>query len=624
MARKQPKFSRTRIKAKATILSVKTKAKARANARALKEEKLKSLNSKLEILYGPAGAREAMGGIEREIRTFLRQKPPKLRKRDASFRVMDRFTEKDAILITYPDMIREGKRDTLESLKKFCDHNLKGVISTIHVLPFFPYSSDRGFSVKNYSIVKQSFGTWSDVEDLGENFNLMIDGVFNHISVQSGWFKRFLKGEERYANYFISFPSRNSLTREQLKKIVRPRTNDLLTEFSRLGKKTYVWTTFGKDQADLNFKEPQVLLEVVNVLLQYVHHGASMIRLDAINYLWKEPGTTCNHLRQTHLMIQVLRDVLDLVSPSVAIITETNVPYAKNISYFGKKVREAQMVYNFTLPPLVLHTIYSGSCKYLSKWAARLKYPKGCTYFNFLASHDGIGLTPATRILPKDQIDFLIAEARKHGSLVQKKTVGLGREVPYELNITWWNAVNRKRTPFQVVRYLASRAIALSLQGVPGIYFHSLFGTQNDLELFEKTRVNRDINRKNFHYKDLKRILESDSMPKMIFTKYKKLLRIRAQEKAFHPFAPQKILAPNDQIFSVLRTSMDGREKVLALINITDKEQDYLVKCDELGLNSRNLHNIIKDIPLTHPRIFPHSFTMMLKPYEVVWIKSKA
>ncbi|MBN1792180.1 sugar phosphorylase [Candidatus Woesearchaeota archaeon] len=594
-------------------------------------DKQKAMLSKLTLLYGPEEGKRVFSQLQILMQHFVKHKPSKLKKLDSSFKPLNRFTEKDAILITYPDTVRSPDTDTLKTLKRFSDKHLRGVISTIHVLPFYPYSSDRGFSVKNYAMVKQNFGTWDDVEDLGENFNLMLDGVINHVSSQSRWFKGFLQGDPEYENYFIHYPSKSSITPEQMRKIVRPRTSDLLTEYLRKeGKahvKTYVWTTFSKDQVDLNYKEPRVLLEIIETLLLYVHHGANMIRLDAVNYLWKELGTSCTHLRQAHVIIQLFRDVLDIVAPSVSLISETNVPHAKNISYFGNSgssSREAQMVYNFTLPPLVLYTIYKGSCRHISKWATKLKYPAHGTYFNFLASHDGIGLTPASRILPKSEVDFLIAEAKKHGSLVQKKKVGLEKEVPYELNITWWNAVNLPSEPFQVVRYLASRAIALSLKGVSGVYFHSLFGTKNDMETFSRTNINRDINRKNFNAREIDKMLSEDSLPSMIFKKFNHLLRVRADEKAFHPLGGQQVLIPNDQVFSVLRTSIDGKEKILALVNVTDKDQEFRVNCQELGLNPKTLYNIIKDKPLTKPRIVLHDFTMRLKPYEVVWVKSRA
>jgi len=147
----------------------------------------------------------------------------------------------------------------------------------------------------------------------------------------------------------------------------------------------------------------------------YVRRGADIIRLDAVTYLWAEPGTRCIHLEQTHQIVKLLRDVLDVVAPHVALITETNVPHEENISYFGNGYDEAQMVYNFALPPLVLYTMYKEDATVLSEWASNLEPPSDQTcFFNFLDSHDGIGLLGVKNILPKNQIDFIIEKAKDH------------------------------------------------------------------------------------------------------------------------------------------------------------------------------------------------------------------
>ena len=586
-------------------------------------DKQKSILSKLTYLYGPEKGGLAFKEIEQLMQSFIREKPAKLKKKDASFRPIDRFTEKDVILIAYPDMVQREGEKPLATLKKFADSRLKGVISTIHILPFYPYSSDRGFSVKNYAWVNQDFGNWRDITALSENFDLMFDAVFNHASVKGRWFKGFLKGEPRFQNFFISYPSRDALTQEQLSRIIRPRTSELLTKFRAKHGDLYAWTTFGPDQADLNYKEPRVLLEIIDTLLLYVCHGATEVRLDAVNYIWKEPGTSCVHLRQTHIIIQLMRDVLDIVAPSVSLITETNVPHAKNISYLGNGSNEAQMVYNFTLPPLVLHAIYKGNCRFLSKWASRLKYEEYATYFNFLASHDGIGLTPAQRVLPKKEVEFLVSEAKRHGSLVLNKKIKGTKEVPYELNITWWNAVNRQDDTFQLERYLASRAIALSLRGVPGIYLHSLLGTKNDNDAVARSKVTRDINRKNLKLDELEAELGSETYARQVFERLTRLIAVRRAEKAFHPAGPQKILAANDSVFSLIRLSPDQKEKVLCLVNVTGQDQEYLVDCVEIGLNPKGLYDILSGQALGSERITPRQFYIRLKPYEVAWIKSR-
>ena len=161
------------------------------------------------------------------------------------------------------------------------------MVDDIHLLPFYPYSSDDGFSVIDYKQVNPALGTWDDVARVGQNFHLMFDGVINHISAQSAWFKAFLQDDPKYRDYFIVVEGEPDLS-----QVVRPRTLPLLTEFTTPSGAKKVWTTFSADQIDLNYANPEVLLDIIDVLLFYVAHGAELIRLDAIAYLWKEIGTT--------------------------------------------------------------------------------------------------------------------------------------------------------------------------------------------------------------------------------------------------------------------------------------------------------------------------------------------
>ncbi len=593
------------------------------------KNKAKSVQSKLIYLYGEEKGKATFGKIERKMRVFSKKKPKKLKYKDRNFTPLDRFTQKDVVLITYPDSIFEKDILPLKTLNKFSKKYLKDTINTIHILPFYPYSSDRGFSVSNYKKVNKKFGKWEDVRNLSNDFNMMFDAVFNHVSVKSSWFKKYLRENLLYENHFISFEHKNEISREDMKKITRPRTSDLLTEFKTKEGKKYVWTTFSPDQVDLNFKEPRVLLRLVDVLFRYIRNGATMIRLDAINYVWKELGTSCVHLKQTHVIVQLFRDILDIVAPSVSIVTETNVPHAHNIKYFGNGKNEAQMVYNFALPPLVLYTLYKGNAKYISKWADRLeRVSKYCTYFNFLASHDGIGLQPVKRVLPQKEVRFLIRKAKQHGSFVQHKTYGEGKTDPYELNITWWNAINNESEPIdeelKIRKYMASQAIKLSIKGVPGIYLHSLLGTGNDITTYQQTKILRDINRKNLNLQKLKKKLSSDSITNRVFERFMELIKIRIGQKAFHPDAEQKIILQNDAIFSLIRTSMGKNEKVLVLINVTDTDQDYMINKKELGLFDSPLHDIIwkRKVLDCDESINVSEFTITLEPYEIKWLKS--
>ncbi|MGK7894311.1 MAG: alpha-amylase family glycosyl hydrolase, partial [Xenococcus sp. (in: cyanobacteria)] len=380
--------------------------------------------ARLSYLYDETQAKQWMPELERLLKLHQAYKPPELVELEQDFAAENRFTEEDVILITYGDLLVSQDRSPLKTLSDFLNSipAFKEIINTLHILPFFPYSSDRGFSVIDFEAVDPQLGSWQDIQVLGENYQLMFDGVFNHISAESKAFQEMLSGNPLYQNVFTIYHSPDELTPEQRQIIVRPRTSDVLTKFDSINGPVWVWTTFSPDQIDLNFRNPQVLIDVIETLLVYVRNGANIIRLDAVTYLWEEPGTPCASLEQTHEVVKLFRDVLKTVAPNVALITETNVPHAENISYFGDGSDEAQMVYNFALPPLVLHAFYREDASYLTQWAKDLDYPSSTTtFFNMLDTHDGVGLQGVKNILPKTEINFIINKARQHGAFVSYK-----------------------------------------------------------------------------------------------------------------------------------------------------------------------------------------------------------
>ena len=609
-------------------LGANSKPISKKNIRVNFNSKTKSIRHKLVYLYGEKAGKESFEKIESKMNNFIKKKSRKIKIKDGHFSIIDRFTQKDIVLITYPDSFYKKNETPLVTLDNF-SKNIESSMNTIHILPFFPYSSDRGFSVLNFKKVKEEFGDWDDVRELSKRFNLMFDGVFNHVSKQSLWFRHFLKGSEVYANHFITFDNKNGISSDDLKKIIRPRTSDLLTEFKFKSTKTYVWSTFSDDQVDLNYKEPIVLLRIIDLIFRYINNGATLLRLDAVNYFWKELGTTCVHLRQTHVIVQLIRDILDITAPCVSIITETNVPHSKNISYLGNGKNEAQLIYNFTLPPLVLYTFYKGNAKYLKRWADRLdKVGKYCSYFNFLASHDGIGLTPAERVLPQKEVKFMVKKARANGAQVLNKHYKENEIRPYELNVTWWSALNGQSKDedmeIKINRFIATHIIAISIKGVPVIYYHSLFGSENDNETYKTTGIKRDINRKNIDCVKFESELGSNTKTNKVFTLMNDLFKIRAKQKAFHPNADQLIIQKNDSVFSVLRTSIDKTEKVLVLVNVTDQNSEFTINCSDLKLNNHNLYDVInkKSLLPFKEHIKVNEFVITLKPYESLWIKS--
>jgi sucrose phosphorylase len=487
-----------------------------------------------------------------------------------------RFDQSDSILITYGDQVQEPGLPPLQSLTQFLLGRLKGIVPAVHLLPFFPYSSDDGFSVIDYSRVDPALGDWDDIARLGDAFDLMFDAVINHISAGSTWFQRFLRDDPVYTDYFITVEPGTDLS-----QVTRPRALPLLSPFRTPSGEKLVWTTFSADQIDLNYANPRVLLEVIKVLLDYVAKGASLIRLDAIAYLWKTIGTTCIHLEQTHRVVQLFRAVLDAVAPGVKLITETNVPHAENISYFGDGSNEAQMVYQFPLAPLILNAIQTGRSTHLSRWAAGLELPSDrVTFFNFTASHDGIGLMPAQGILSELEIRALVDQTLAHGGKVSYKANADGGQSVYELNISYFDALSDPGSDepleTQIRRFIASQAIMLALQGVSGIYFHSLFGSRSWPAGVAETGRHRTINRQKLQRRELESELsDPDSIRHQVFKAYSHLLRQRASHPAFHPHGRQEVHFDDEALFVLLRTSPGGEEQILCIQNITNQEQRY-------------------------------------------------
>lgn len=527
-----------------------------------------SITEQLTFLYGAETAVSLTTRLEAILNRFQTEHPELAVGVDNG-----RFNEQDAILITYGDMVQIADTAPLAALGDFLKQWLDGIVSVIHFLPFFPYSSDDGFSVIDYWAVNPDLGTWEDVDETGRHFRLMFDAVINHISAQSDWFQGFLRDDEIFQDYFTTVEPGTDLS-----QVFRPRTLPLLTEVETSSGAKQVWTTFSADQIDLNFANPDVLLKIIELLLFYVEHGAEFIRLDAIGFMWKKIGTNCLHLPQTHRAIQLMRSALNEVAPHVALITETNVPHADNISYFGNGRNEAQLVYNFSLPPLTLHAFHTGNAETLSRWADTLTLPSNeVTFFNFLASHDGIGLTPARGILAETAVNRIAERVKALDGHVSYKNNPDGSKSAYELNINYLDALGDPDAldePTELIarRFLASQAIMLALRGVPGIYFHSLFGSRGWPEGVKVSGRNRTINREKLQRERLEtELADETSLRHHIFNGYVDLLRQRTTHPAFHPNGGQEILALHPALFALRRVSPSGTAVLLCLHNVSNE-----------------------------------------------------
>lgn len=511
------------------------------------------------------------------------------------------LNEKSVYLITYGDSIREKNTPTLQTFQKFINkYSFKEFITDIHFLPHFPYTSDDGFSVVDYYQVDKKLGTWDDLKNIARDFNLMYDCVINHISQKSQWVKGFLQNKLEYKNFFIV-----KNFKWDYSKTIRPRTSPLFHFYQKTnGEAIELWSTFSKDQVDLNFKEKNVLLKSIDILMTYFYNGAKSIRLDAIGFIWKEDGLNNMHLKQCHEIVKLWRTLSDYICKDFILITETNVPFKENISYFGKE-DEAHLVYQFPLPPLLLHTFTQKDTTKLTKWSKSLAFInklKTNTFFNFFASHDGIGLKPAMGILTNEEITDLSKIALSKNGMVSYGQVN-GKTIPYELNINAYSFL-KENNKYDVDKFIGAYAIVLSLVGVPAIYYHSLLGSTNDVKGRDETKIPRRINREKYDFEKINNLLQDDATDNYkIYNLFKKIITIRSQYDAFHPHAQQEIWDFGKNVFSLLR--IGKKDKIVFVINVTSDK--IKIKIPLKGENILNNQIIENDI--------------QLQPYEFVWIK---
>jgi len=575
----------------------------------------------LTHLYGPRA-----GEVQRRIgqhlanfRTASTASPPA----NTAGHDAPTWSEKDQWVICYGDSILDEGTPPLAVLDTFLQSYLGDAISGVHVLPFFPWSSDDGFSVIHYREVNSELGEWAHIQTLASHYDLMADLVLNHVSRESLWFVDYLTGSLPGRDYFIEVDPDTDVS-----QVTRPRSSPLLVPISTRRGTRHVWATFSEDQIDLNFENPDVLLEFVGILLFYLQQGVRIIRLDAVAFLWKRLGTSCIHLPETHTVVRLLRAIVDEIAPGTLLITETNVPHAENISYFGLErlakgaPDEAHMVYQFALPPLLLHTLTRGEATTIQTWLNSLPVlPEQCTYLNFTASHDGIGVRPLEGLLPDHERDALLELMHRFGGFVSMRSNPDGSDTPYEINITWFEAMcgtRRGPDPWQIARFLCSQAIMLSLQGIPALYIHTLTGTLNDVEGVERSGRLRSINRRRWQLDELALLLESPSTPTHdVFHALHRLLVQRRQEPCFHPNAPQRVIETPPELLAIERGPLRNGRRLLALYNVTDSKFDLAHAGDALNQALTQHHWQPLD-PLTahHEETLP--------PYAVRWLAAEA
>ncbi len=563
------------------------------------------ISKRIQAIYGD----DATESITQRILEYIEQhKQQRTRSVTGPY-----WTYRDVVLITYGDTIQSPTRPPLQTLRSFMNRHLPKEFSMVHILPFFPSSSDDGFSITDFRNVDPALGSWDDISALEECYDLVVDLVLNHCSRENLWFSDYLAGKERTKDFFIEMDPGTNLS-----MVTRPRSTPLLTGVRTHEGMRHVWATFSNDQIDFNYKNPDVLIAFLDILLFYFRQGARMVRLDAVAYLWKEIGTNCIHLPQTHEVVKLFRDVLREVEPGALIMTETNVPHDENISYFGDG-DEANIVYQFSLPPLLLHALFIQDTRYLYEWALsieRLTLPLGCTFLNFTASHDGVGMRPLEGLVPSDSVKTMLEAMRERGAYISTKRNMDGSESPYELNISFFDAFRDLRPnnrQWHIPTFLLSQIFALSFKGIPAIYINSLFATPNDLLGVERTGMTRSINRRKWDRSELENLIANhESETGRVFKTFKKILQIRRRQTAFHPDGAQQILNLPTSLFGLKRVAIDQSQTIFALFNFTNKPQ--LIGWDFLPERLTDWQELLNESDATF-----EEFGLSLPPYGAFW-----
>ena len=519
------------------------------------------------------------------------------------------ISEKTSLVISYGDNIYSSQSSSMKIFQKFFQKNLEKLFDTIHFLPFYPSSSDSGFAVKDHYQIDKKIGNWSDLKKISKSKKIMADVVINHASARGLWFKNFLKRKKPGKDYFLTVNSKFNTS-----KVVRPRDHKLLKKIKIFEKNDYLWRTFSPDQIDLNFKNPSVLLRFIKIIIHLINNGVTIFRLDAIAYLWKQNGTKCINLSQTHEIIKLLRVVTSLLNVQTLIITETNLPEKENLSYFGKN-NEANWVYNFSLPPLLIHAFLFENSSYLNQWSKKLPSTKhGNCYLNFIASHDGIGIRPTEGILNEKTLSSFLKRLKKNGSKFSYRKVQNKSKKVYEANITVFDALKKSdfdpKGLFFLERYVSAHAIMISFEGIPAVYFNSLFGKSNDEAKYIITGNNRDVNRYKWNFNNITtKLRDKKSKQSIFYRNIGALLEIKRKQKAFHPNASRININLGPKIFCFKRISKDKKQSIICMTNLSSKIQTPNFK--KIGSYRDLLNSNLK---------FREGNSLILKPFQTVWL----
>jgi sucrose phosphorylase len=504
----------------------------------------------------------------------------------------------EVVLITYGDTFTDESQPHLQSLRAVWDDHFAQVFSTVHVLPFFPSSSDGGFAVVDYRSIADELGDWSDLADVVGDGGLMVDLVCNHGSAQSEWFVQFLNDEAPGRHYYMEADPQADLS-----MVTRPRTHPLLREVETAAGTRHVWATFSHDQIDFDFSNPDVLVEFCSILGFYLSQGATRVRLDAIAYLWKQLGTRCIHLPETHQIVKLMRTLVELRDPTALLITETNVPHGDNTSYFGDG-DEAHVVYNFTLAPLIVWSLITGQADTLTSWLGRLDpAPDGCAFLNFIASHDGLGLRPIEDLISAAELQPVIDAATEVGGSFSAYSAPGGPR-PYELNVSLADLL-AGADGAMAQRFVLAHALMLVVQGIPAFYVHSMLVSPGEIQAAIESGHNRDINRGKVTVEQANERLTAGWRAD-VFHLVAELIQLRRAQPAFAPDAAQTMHVLDDRVVAIERSA--EAQVILGLHNVS--EESVMVSVPE----AFGVHDLITGESVERQ--------LTLAPWQAAWLTS--
>lgn len=482
----------------------------------------------LRDLFGPEGA---------ERLAWLTQAP--------TYAGASRFTQDDVMILAYPDHIY-ASGPTLEALSAILSERFGALASSLHLLPPFPSTSDWGFAPLDHRTIAPAFGDWSHITALAQRFKLSLDLILNHVASEHGWFQSFLAGRPDAKGLFITVNPGMDFT-----NVARSRHHPPISNHGAPERPLWVWTRYGRDQIDLNWCNPEVLVRFAELIRYYAAKGIVGLRLDALPFIWKEDGTSCSNLPQTIQILRILRRAADLTHPSPYLIAEADTIMGKN-PYVGEAGDLGQLSYRYESAQIVLHMILASSKAIFDPWIDRLaSLAEPGHALNLLTTHDGIYLRPKDPPLPKEALQVLMDRTLAGGGHVIWREVA-GEERPYELDITLPDLLDGPDGRMHG-RLSAALAVISCLPGIPLLYLGTLLGIRNAYDLVARTGDSRAINRGTLHLDEALERLAGGNPQSHVVERLSRFLKGRRRLDAFAPHAPIRRIAAGDTMVAFER-----------------------------------------------------------------------